>query len=166
MSKIFQIVNSTIRYLEIILVSGGILLIAGSVIINVICRHLKIIFVGLDEVALWGVIWVTFFGTAVCARRGLHITMSALVNKIPEKPRKPVLSITFLITGIVSLLFAFLGWQLTYSTIIRGQVSAALRIPLWFFYVSAPFGFFLTGVYYCLIFIKNVRGKGLYFEVE
>jgi len=54
MTRVLQVVNRSIRFLEIFLVSGGILLIAASVIINVICRHLNIIFVGLDEVALCG----------------------------------------------------------------------------------------------------------------
>ena len=166
MTRVLQVVNRSIRFLEIFLVSGGILLIAASVIINVICRHLNIIFVGLDEVALWGVIWVTFFGTAVCARRGIHISMSALVNRLPLKPRKAVVSIICLFTGLFSLFFSFLGWQLTASTIMRGQVSAALRVPLWFFYISAPIGFLLTGIYFCLTFLRNIREKGIYLGIE
>ena len=39
------------------------------------------------------------------------------------------------------------------------RVSAALRVPMWIFYLSVPIGFLMAGVEYLRTFVKNVRKK-------
>jgi TRAP-type C4-dicarboxylate transport system permease small subunit len=155
-----------LAHLEGFIVAGGILVISASVLVNVFCREAGIILIGAEEIAQFAMIWLTFFGTGLCARKGIHICMNALLDKIPEKQRKGVIVVICAITGVFSIILGYLGVLLTMAVFSRGQVSPALRIPVWYFYMCAPMGFFLTGLHYLLAFMRNLREKGLYLGVE
>ncbi len=162
----FGKLNKAMSLLENFVVGASIIAISVAVLTAVVCRHLNIVMVGGEETAQFALIWLTFWGTAICARKGIHIIMSAVLDKIPEKIRKLMVIIICLVTGIFCLILGVLGVQLTYAVFSRGQVSPALRIPTWYFYIAAPMGFFLTGIYYLAAFIKNIKQKGMYFGIE
>lgn len=164
--KLSRILDRVIAGMEKVVVAGGILVISASVITNVICREAGIILIGAEEVDEFSIIWVTFFGTALCARQGIHIIMSALIDKIPEEKKKPIIVTICAVTGVFSLILAFLGVQLVYAVFSRGQVSPALRVPVGFFYMAAPMGFFLTGIHYLRALVRNIREDGLYLGVN
>ena len=164
--KVLDKLNTSMSIVENFVVAGAMILISVAVLAAVICRHLNIVMVGGEETAQFALIWLTFWGTAICARRGIHIVMSALQDRMPKRVKKVVVIIICLITGIFCLILGVLGAQLTYAVFSRGQVSPALRIPTWYFYIAAPTGFFLTGIYYLGAFIKNIREKGTYFGIE
>lgn len=162
----FQILDRVIAGVEKAVVAGGMIVISASVITNVFCREVGIIIIGAEEIDEFSIIWVTFFGTALCARQGIHIIMSALIDRIPEKQRKPLITTTCAVTGVFSLMLAFLGVQLVLAVFSRGQVSPALRIPVGYFYMAAPMGFLLTGIHYIRTFVRNIREDGIYLGVE
>ena len=162
----FQILDRVIAGVEKAVVAGGMIVISASVITNVFCREVGIIIIGAEEIDEFSIIWVTFFGTALCARQGIHIIMSALIDRIPEKQRKPLITTICAVTGVFSLILAFLGVQLVLAVLSRGQVSPALRIPVGYFYIAAPMGFLLTGIHYIRTFVRNIREDGIYLGVE
>ncbi len=162
----FGKLNKAVSLIENFVVGTSMIVIAVAVLTAVVSRHLNIVMVGGEETAQFALIWLTIWGTALCARRGIHIIMSAVLDKIPEKKRKLVVVLICLFTGIFCLILGVLGIQLTYAVFSRGQVSPALRIPTWYFYIAAPVGFFLTGIYFLAAFVKNIKQKGTYFGIE
>ena len=162
----FEKFNKTLSLLENFIVAAAMIVISIAVLTAVVCRHLNIVMIGGEETAQFALIWLTFWGTAICARRGIHITMSAALDKIPERTRKIVVIFICLVTGVFCLILGVLGTQLTHAVFSREQVSPALRIPTWYFYIAAPIGFFLTGIYFLAAFVKNIRQKGTYFGIE
>ena len=67
---------------------------------------------------------------------------------------------------IVVVILAILAAQLTHAVYSRGQVSPALRMPIWYYYIAAAIGFFLTGVHFFRALVKNIREEGVHLGVE
>jgi TRAP-type C4-dicarboxylate transport system permease small subunit len=47
-----------------------------------------------------------------------------------------------------------------------GRVLPALQIPIWWIFVWAPIGFFVTGTQYLLTAIKNIIEKDVYLSTN
>lgn len=160
--RLYKVVSTV----EDAIVAIGIIVISGSVIVNVFCRTARIILIGAEEVAQFTIVWVTFLGTALCARKGIHVTMSALIDKLPEKKRKGVIIVIYAVTSLFCIVLGILGVQLTLAVYSRGQVSPALRMPVWYYYISTSIGFFLTGIHFFVALLRNIREEGVYLGVE
>lgn len=152
--------------LETVIVASCMIVMAAILLVSVVFRHLNIVMVGGEEIAQFTVVWLTFWGMALCARKGNHIIMSAVLDKFPTPKRKMVITAICLASGCFCLVMAGFAVQLTYGVFHRGQVSPALRVPIWYMYISTPAGFFLTGIYYIGAFIRNLTGPGTYFGLE
>ena len=107
--KFAQYVDRIISTIEEVIVAGGILVISASVMVNVVCRSARIVLIGAEEIAQFAIVWLTFLGTGLCARKGIHVTMSALIDKIPEKKRKGVVILIYAITGVFCIILAILA---------------------------------------------------------
>ena len=152
--------------IESFIVAACMIVMAVILLVSVVFRHLNIVMVGGEEIAQFTVVWLTFWGMALCARKGNHIIMSAVLDRFSLPQRKVVITAICLVSGLFCLLMAGFAFQLTYAVFHRGQVSPALRIPIWYMYVSTPAGFFLTGLYYMAAFIKNLTGTKIYLGLE
>ncbi|HLS20015.1 MAG TPA: TRAP transporter small permease subunit [Paracoccaceae bacterium] len=60
-----------------------------------------------DEVASVGLVWMTYFGSALAALKGAHIGFPGIVNAMPPRWRVPV---TILAELFVFLFFGLLAW--------------------------------------------------------
>lgn len=60
-----------------------------------------------DEVASVGLVWMTYFGSALAALKGAHIGFPGIVNAMPPRWRVPV---TILAEAFVFLFFGLLAW--------------------------------------------------------
>jgi TRAP-type transport system small permease protein len=91
-----------------------------------------------EELARYLFVWLTFLGSAIALRRGLHIGLDLLLNAFPPKGRRA------LETLITCLICAFLGFVL-YASVMVVQVtmrqrSSALQIPMGLVYLAIPVG--------------------------
>ncbi|ACN16943.1 DctQ8 [Desulforapulum autotrophicum HRM2] len=164
--KLFSLIDAGLFQIEKTIVSSCMLIMAVILLASVLCRHLNIVMVGGEEIAQFTVVWLTFCGMALCARQGNHILMSAVLDTISMEKRKKLITGICLFTGCFCLLLAIYSFQLTQSVFTRGQVTPALRIPIWYMYAATPVGFFLTGIYYVGGFFKNLTHKGIYYGLE
>lgn len=155
--------NKAIMRLEENVLAFCMLLVSITVIIQVIARYIfSYPLIGTEDIARFCVIWMTFWGTSYCARKGSHVCMGAIINKCPEKFQKFVHVIMLITAVLFSLYLTYLGWDLVTNTMRRGAVSPALRTPLWYVYLSAPTGFLLTSFHYIRILIFNFKNEGVY----
>jgi TRAP-type C4-dicarboxylate transport system permease small subunit len=162
----FSKLDQWISTLEKFIVSTSMIVTACSLLLSVICRQLNIIMAGGEEVALFAIVWMTFLGTALCARRGSHIVMSAVLDNISKSKKKKLVTVICLFSALFCFLLFVFGTQLTFDVFRRGQVTPALRAPIWLMYISQPIGFFLTGVYYLMGFFNNLKRKEIYMGLE
>lgn len=165
--KISHLFHRTVSTIEEVIVGGGILVIAVSVIVNVICRTARITLIGSEEVAQFAIVWVTFLGVGLCARKGIHISMSAVIDRISDEKKRKILAIViFGISAIFCFVLAVLSVQLIYAVYSRGQVSPALRVPVWYYYIATVIGFFLGSIHFFRVFLKNITQAGVHRGIE
>jgi len=152
---------------EEVLLAGGILLIAGLTIANVIGRTLGSSLAAAEELSQFAIIFVTFIGIGHATRTARQIRMTAIYDSLPEPVRKPL---ALFIAASTSLLLAGAAWLAVRYTLFTvrelGAVSPVLQAPLWVVYLSAPLGLALGSVQYALGFVKNLIADGVWLSFE
>ena len=77
------------------------------VIVGASFRYLGNALTWYDETASIGLVWLTYFGSALAALRGAHIGVPGLVNAMPPTLR---LSVTLVAEAVVLLFFVMLAY--------------------------------------------------------
>lgn len=150
-------------WVENAMLSGGILLMAGLNIANVLGDNL--LHQGIastEEINQALLVIITFVGVAKGARHGRNIRMSAAYDQLKGLPRKALNVI--ITTGTAVLMFALAWFAIDYEAQVRalGQATPSLGIPLWIIYLWVPIGLTLSGVQYLLTTFRNLTSRELY----
>lgn len=125
-------------------VSAGVLLVAVMAITayNVVNRYLfQLSAVWAPELAGFLFTWVVFLGTSAAARRGMHVSMEAVADRLTPKARRWTL-----MAGEIILIafFAYTAWLALRITISSySRVSPVMRVPYSFVYASVVVSFSL-----------------------
>ena len=93
-----------------------------------------------EEFARYALIWSAFLGAAVAYRRGEHIGVTILVEKLPAWAARIIIAIMHLVTLGFASLVVWEGWYLTQRVFARGEVANALRIEIAWIYLAVPVG--------------------------
>lgn len=101
-----------------------------------------------EELARFLLIWIGLLGAAYAAGQKMHLAIDLLMPKLDEGKQR---SLAIFINSLV-ILFAFAvlvvgGFRLIYLTQLLGQLSAALRIPMYLIYMVIPISGLLV-IYY------------------
>ncbi|QJT08778.1 TRAP transporter small permease [Oceanidesulfovibrio marinus] len=92
-----------------------------------------------EEIARFIMIWMAMFGSVIAFRRGRHIGVRFVVERLPvgvyDRFIAPVVQLT---TISFLALLAWQGWQLAYRS--RFQVSPAFDLPMIYPYLAVPVG--------------------------
>lgn len=97
---------------------------AGVVIVGFMSRLLGSPFSWYDEVASVGLAWLTYYGTALAAAKGAHITCPSIVNMAPPRIRLPVALLAEAITMAFFVLLGYTGYQVV--LILEGSTLVSL----------------------------------------
>lgn len=93
-----------------------------------------------EEMTTYNIIWITFLGSGLCVRKGLHVCVDAFVQFLPPKGRFIMRILANLIGFAFAVLLAVIGWVLTQKVGASGQLSPAMMLPMKFAYVALPMG--------------------------
>ena len=101
-----------------------------------------------EEIALFLVLWIALLGAAYTYRRGAHLGLDILVEKLEERKKR----IAHKLADFISLVFALLilvygGWELVLLNIQLQQTSAALQMHIWIVYSVIPISGVLIALY-------------------
>jgi C4-dicarboxylate transporter DctQ subunit len=156
-------IDNGIARLEAVLLGAGVLLLAANTVANVLGRFVfqNSIFFS-EELNRILIIMITFAGISYAARHGRHIRMSALFDALPPRPRKLLMIIISLVSGLIMLGLAWFALQYIQTQAGRGRVLPSLQIPVWWTLIWVPVGFFMTGAQYLLTALKNLLEKDIY----
>lgn len=114
-----------------------------------------------DELARYLLIWVGLLGAAYASGRQMHLAIDLLPEKLnPVQKNKLYIFINFVVGLFALLVMVIGGLRLVYITLLLGQTSAALSIPLGYVYLVVP----LSGV--LIIFYAIHYSINLYKEIQ
>ncbi len=97
-----------------------------------------------EEVAQYLLMVITFTGSAMAARRGTHITVEFLLNKLPHGARRAAHALVSAVATLFFAVSAWLCWQV--SEAMRFQPMIAVEYQLSIVYYGILFGLVLTTV--------------------
>lgn len=105
-----------------------------------------------EELTNYIIIWITLLGGVICLRKGMQISMDAIVLQLNDTLKNHVKRITNSIGFAFSMVIAVLGIKLVASIFSYGQHSPALMVPMYIPYLILPIsGFFMALEYLELV---------------
>jgi TRAP-type C4-dicarboxylate transport system permease small subunit len=108
-----------------------------------------------EEIARYGLIWVTFIGAAVVVRKNMHISVEVLLHYLPVIPGRLLLAIV----DVIKLLF--IGLLAYFSLMILEQMQwqrmVIIDLPMSIVYGGVALGSFLMLMRQAIIFFRNAR---------
>jgi TRAP-type C4-dicarboxylate transport system permease small subunit len=132
------------------------------VIAGFIFRYIGFSLAWYDETASVGLVWLTYYGSALAALKGAHIGVPGFVNAMPPRIRVPV---TLFAESCVFLFFAVLTWTgVQVLIVLAGDGMVSLPwVPLQLTDSVIPIGAALFIVAEALRFpsiMRDARGRG------
>lgn len=114
-----------------------------------------------QEVVIYLIIWSVFIGAALAIRKGEHLKVTFLVEKLPPKIQFYISLGTTLIGLVFSLALFISGIQLVSDAYFSGVVSiSTLEVPLWIPYLILPGTAFLFILSFIERFVNLCRERG------
>ena len=158
--KISKKVDDLISFFEenlIFLMLAGMLLVVFFGVVNRIFFQFPMAWS--EEVARYLLIWVVFLGGSLGIKRSIHISVDALIIIVRPAFQK-FISLFVCVVGFVFCAWIFyIGADFVSRLISTGQLSPALRMPIYIAYAAVPCGFGLMALRYFirLILFFNKR---------
>lgn len=92
-----------------------------------------------EELARFLLIWIGMLGAAYASGQHKHLAIDLLYPKLSEdNQRRLIVFINVLITIFAFAVLVIGGFRLMYITQVLGQLSAALRVPMFLVYAVLP----------------------------
>lgn len=129
------------------------------VLLGVFMRYfLKSPLIWTDELAKYMLVYMTFVGAPVALRDKSLAAMELVVEKLPEKKRKVVQIIAYILAvALIAFLFYY-SLDLISQHSVKNQISPALQIPMTWVYFSLPLGIGLLLIQSIFLLIDEVKG--------
>jgi len=105
-----------------------------------------------QELCIYMFVWMAKFGAAYGVRTGVHVGVDLLVNRLPPRLRRTIVTLGLcggaLFTGVVGTLGAKFVWELSRTD----STSPDLEVPVWIVYLAVPLGSYLM----CFRFLQVI----------
>ncbi|GEN44330.1 TRAP transporter small permease [Alkalibacillus haloalkaliphilus] len=165
--KALRIIDQGFLKLEEIILSGAVIVIAVMIAGNVLSRELfgpSIWFH--SEVSLFAVVIATFMGISYAARKGRHISMSAIYDTVPWKVRKTMAIFIPAVTAITLFYLSYVSFNYTLTVFDSGRTTTALEVQQGYLYMFIPIGFFTGAIQFTRNTIVNLVNKEVYIGTD
>ena len=159
-------VEAIIETIEEWVLSVSVIAMSVILVLGVIMRTLNKSLTYTEELGTFTLIIVSFFGIGYCVRKNRHISMTIVFDMVPDKVKKISMIINSFVSMIVMIILFVLSLKYIIAVYSMGNVSAALRIPMWIYYLSIPIGFFIGAAEYARTFYANIKNKQVYLSAE
>ncbi|MCQ2444131.1 MAG: TRAP transporter large permease subunit [Mailhella sp.] len=116
-----------------------------------------------EEIALFCLIWGTYFAVPLVIKRRENIRMTALVDwLVPQKYQNFVLLFNNIATFALTVMTTYLGWRIFDHQLKFPQETPTLRIPYYIPYAILIVGFLAMSLRVVQDSVKLIRTEGLF----
>lgn len=162
-----QRVDDFFAMLERVVISYSIILMTLILIGNVASRSIfNESWTFAEETGEFFVVVITFIGISYAARKGRHLSMTAILELLSFRAKKTVMIIISAFTSLLLFYLAYLSASYMVTVEDLQRVTPALRIPLYILIGVMPIGFLAGGIQYLRTFLRNVKRKGIHEGTE
>ncbi|MDD2215794.1 MAG: TRAP transporter small permease, partial [Eubacteriales bacterium] len=110
-----------------------------------------------EELARYIFIWESWLGISLGQKKGQHIAVNMLTNRLKGNVRKYTLVLADICTVVFIAILVAKGLEVTNKIMLMGSLSAALHIPMFWIYLSMPVGCGLMGLRLLEDIYKKIR---------
>ena len=103
-----------------------------------------------DELARYLFIWVVFIGASYATKTDAHVGVTSLTDRLPQGVTRVLSIITNLCCTLFCGVLVYQGVKTMVAQYTFGQVSATLRLPMYFVYLAVVLGGLFMGVRFLL----------------
>lgn len=121
---------------------------ASNVLVREIVPSLAPRLAWIDEVSLFGLVWIVFLSIGLALESGRHISMRILLDRVPPSAQRIVKIVINLLGLVFSIYLVKVGWEITAFVARSGQSSPTLGFSVAWLYWVMPVGFFLLAAQY------------------
>ena len=156
MSKFLKHLNNFEEYMLVILLPA----MCAAIFLSTFMRFTNLLVIPwAEELTRYMMIWMMFFGISAAAKRGEHFCITAFVMLLPLPFQKFVGIIRILLmTGFTLFITRFCIVILRHQ-MMMGQLSPALKVPMWTMYSAIIVGCVLMLFRYTVFGIRELREK-------
>ncbi len=98
-----------------------------------------------EEFSRYCLVWASFLGASIALKRGLHIGVETVVERLPKSKRRFIHLLTLIILLLFLLVVIIKGLEMAVFNL--RQSSPAMRIPMGLPYLAVPVGSFFMFVH-------------------
>jgi len=91
-------------------------------------------------------VYNTFIGAAVAARKGAHLGLTLISDRLSHKHQNVLAMIVAIVAAGLFAVLIYMGAGMVQSQMAYGQKTAALGVPEWWFGMAIPLGAFFIMV--------------------
>ncbi|PIE55333.1 MAG: TRAP transporter permease DctQ [Dethiosulfovibrio peptidovorans] len=107
--------------------------------VNVITRYfIKMSLSWSEEITVNLFVWVVLLGTATAFKKGSHLGMSFLYDRLSSSWKKPLSLLSGLICIVFFIILGWLGGLEVRDEIQLSVTTESLAIPVWYYTVALP----------------------------
>ncbi|BCH21009.1 TRAP transporter permease [Mesorhizobium sp. L-8-10] len=121
---------------------------AGNVLVREIMPSLAPRLAWIDEISLFGLVWIVFLAIGLALEGGRHIGMRMLLDRMPPPAQRGVKTLINLLGLVFSIYMVKVGWEITLFVARSGQASPTLGFSVAWLYWVMPVGFLLMAAQY------------------
>lgn len=147
MEQLFDKLDSTLCVLLVLLLAAMTLLIGSQVFARYLLNQPLY---WTEELGRHLMVWMVFLASVICLRRGSHLNINFLEQRLGPKARMALGILMTVLLGYFFYLMIIHGWTLTQKTM--GQRSSALHYPMGLVYAAMP----VSGLLMFLINLENL----------
>jgi TRAP-type C4-dicarboxylate transport system, small permease component len=137
-----KILKFIANYIEELLAAPLMVVMSCMVVTQVACRFVfRVPTPWAEELLRYCFIWSIMMGSAAGVKKGAHIGVTMLVDKLPGKARLVVMTIAYVVVIVASGMFCYASWDVVMLQYNSGQILPALGIPIYTSTLALPVGF-------------------------
>jgi TRAP-type C4-dicarboxylate transport system permease small subunit len=110
-----------------------------------------------EELAIYSMIWITFFGAVLCLRHGEHTRIDAFLLVLPHKIRKWIEVFDYVLCFAFMMLMSYHSIALLKMT--GKLLSTAARLPMYYVYSALLVSGVLMIPYFVVLIYQKVMEK-------
>lgn len=93
-----------------------------------------------EELGIYTLAWISFLGASVGIKRWAHIGVEAFILLLPKKLQHVAKLLSLVLCIVFFAIMVYFGFEIVNKQFVTGQVSPAMRIPMYYAYLSVPVG--------------------------
>ncbi len=124
---------------------------------QIICRMYFTALVWSEELSRYLLVWSTFLGAGCVYKKMGHINVTIVQDLLPPAAQKAMRVLTHLLCGAFFLMAVYYG--IKYMGFQTRQLSAAMRIPMHWMYLSIPVGCGIMALHVADLLLHMLPGQ-------